>query len=263
MKTAIIIPARYGSTRFPGKPLAKIKGRELLLWVYESAMETAQTIPNVTVLVATEDHRIERFCVQHDLNCVMTSETCESGTDRAMEALHNSHLKPDFIVNLQGDLIAPPHFINALIETYKTDKKADIVTPVVQLDWTALDALRQAKITTPFSGTTVAIDTDQYALWFSKNIIPAIRKEEKLRDLNPHSPIFRHIGMYGYSLEGLKKYVALPHAHYEQLEGLEQLRALENGMKIKCVAVEYGQFPAFPGIDSPEDLARAEKLLAK
>jgi 3-deoxy-manno-octulosonate cytidylyltransferase (CMP-KDO synthetase) len=178
-----------------------------------------------------------------------------------MEALENSGTKADFIVNLQGDLIAPPHFIKALIETYKADKAADIVTPVVQLDWTALDKLRQAKAVTPFSGTTVTIDKDQYALWFSKNIIPALRKEEKLRDLNPHSPVFRHIGMYGYSYNGLKKYVSLPHAHYEGLEGLEQLRALENGMKIKCVAIDYGAFPAFPGIDSPEDLARAEALL--
>ena len=261
MKTVIVIPARYGSTRFPGKPLAKIKGRELLLRVHDSAAQTAETLDNVSIVVATEDHRIESFCEQNDLRCVMTSDSCESGTDRAMEAIDNSGLNADFVVNLQGDLIAPPHFIKALIQAYKDDQSADVVTPVTQLDWTTLDALKEAKKQTPFSGTTVTINQQGYALWFSKNIIPAIRKEEKLRDLNPHSPVFRHIGMYGYSYKGLKKYVSLPHSHYEQLEGLEQLRALENGMTIKCVSIAYDGFPAFPGIDSPEDIARAEALL--
>jgi 3-deoxy-manno-octulosonate cytidylyltransferase (CMP-KDO synthetase) len=123
-----------------------------------------------------------------------------------------------------------------------------------------LDTLRESKKTTPFSGTTAILDSNNRALWFSKNVIPAIRKEDRTQ---PHSPVYRHIGLYGYARAALQKYVTLPPSHYEQLEGLEQLRAIENGMTIQAVVVDYKGRPAMTGIDSPEDLQRAEALLKK
>lgn len=263
MKVAIIIPARYGSARFPGKPLAKILGKEMLLHVYESAQKAAQNNTDISITVATEDARILAFCEEHSMACVETSEDCASGTDRVYEAAQSFSQKPDFIVNLQGDLIAPPHFIRSMIDDYTNNPNADIITPVTQLSWDDLDRLREAKKTTPFSGTTVVMDKDNGAMWFSKNIIPAIRKEEVLREKSDISPVFRHLGMYSYSYAALSKYIELAESTYEKLEGLEQLRALENGLKIRCVPVDYGDFPILPGIDSPEDIKRAEALLRK
>lgn len=264
MKTAIIIPARYGSSRFPGKPLAKVLGKELLLHVHDCALKAAKEIGDTQIAVATEDSRIKDFCDQHGLNCVMTAEDCPSGTDRAKQAAEQLNEKPDFVVNLQGDLIIPSRFVKAMIADFLNDPETDIITPVTQLSWDALDDIRKAKQTLPFSGTTVTMDKGRYAFWFSKNIIPAIRKEDKLRaEDKMTSPIFRHLGMYGYKMPALERFVTLPEGTYEKLEGLEQLRALENGMKIRCVAVDYGNDPILPGIDSPEDLTRAEALINK
>ena len=134
------------------------------------------------------------------------------------------------------------------------------MTPVVRLSWAELDELRISKQSTPFSGTTAILDKNNHALWFSKNIIPAIRSEDRG---SPLSPIYRHIGLYGYARTSLERYVTLPQSVYEELEGLEQLRALENGMTIQAVVVDYKGRPAMTGIDSPEDLIRAEKLLQK
>lgn len=263
MKTAIIIPARYGSTRFPGKPLAKINGKEMLLHVYGKALEAKESLTEqeLTILVATEDERIAQFCADHDIACAMTSEDCASGTDRAKEAIETLKEQPDFIVNLQGDLIIPSSFVQALIADFTTNPDTDILTPVLQLSWDQLDQMREDKQSTPFSGTTVTMTPNRHAYWFSKNIIPAIRKEEQLRNEDELSPIYRHLGMYGYALDALKKYVTLPESTYEKIEGLEQLRALENGMRIRCVPVSYGDHPVLPGIDSPEDLKRTEALL--
>ena len=138
---------------------------------------------------------------------------------------------------------------------------ADAATPYVRLTWQALDDFRAHKKTTPFSGTTLAHDAAGRALWFSKNLIPAIRKEDALRQQGDMSPVCRHIGLYAYRLPALRKYVSLPEGHYEKLEGLEQLRFLENGMSVQCVEVESDTI-AIPGIDAPEDVALAERLIA-
>ena len=111
----------------------------------------------------------------------------------------------------------------------------EVLTPAVRLRWGELDALRASKETTPFSGTTVVIDKADNALWFSKNIIPALRKEDNLKAENEFSPVHQHIGLYGFRRDILEKFVAWPQSHYEQLEGLEQLRLLENGISIKAL----------------------------
>lgn len=258
MKTAIIIPARYGSTRFPGKPLAILKGKAILDHVYDIAKKAADA--NTTIHVATDDDRIADHCRHNNIPFLMTSPDCATGTDRAMAAIKQLSDQPDFVINLQGDApLTPSDFVRALITEAEKNQDADIITPVTQLDWGELDTLREHKKTTPFSGTTATIDQTGRALWFSKNIIPAIRKENRADKL---SPVYRHIGLYGYKRSALEKYVTLPPSRYEELEGLEQLRALENGLKIQTVIVDYKGRPSMTGIDSPEDLKRAEELLS-
>lgn len=256
---AIIIPARYASTRFPGKPLAMLGGKTVLARVYDNAIEAAKGLDNVVVTVATDDERIASLCGETGMSYVKTSTDCHTGTDRVIEAASQLKDQPSFVLNMQGDApFTPPDFIRAMIDEYIADPTIDIVTPVTQMSWAQLDKLREDKKTTPFSGTTAALDPNRNALWFSKNIIPAIRKEDRSTAL---SPVYRHIGLYGYRWDALQTYKTLKPSHYEELEGLEQLRALENGMKIRAVIVDYKGRPSMSGIDSPEDLARAEKLL--
>lgn len=262
MKIAIIIPARYASTRFPGKPLAMLGGKTMLARVYETAHKAAAHIENADVVIATDDARIADHCTEQKMPFVMTSPEAPTGTDRVMEAVTKLEVQPDFIVNLQGDApFTPWDFVRDVIEDYRADTDIDVITPVVQLDWKGLDKLREQKVNNPFSGTTAVLNPDRRALWFSKNIIPGIRKENKLRETESLSPVYRHIGLYAYTRKALKKYVTLPESNYEKLEGLEQLRLLENGMRIRAVIVDYKGRPAMSGVDTPDDLTRAEALL--
>lgn len=263
VKTLVVIPARYGSTRFPGKPLAKIAGKEMLLWVVEAARKGTEGA-DARIVAATEDERIKNFCEAHGIECMITSDACKTGSDRVCETVMKLGEHPDLIINLQGDNpVCPPWFIKELINAFDEDPTVDLVTPCVQLSWKDLDKLRESKKTTPFSGTTCVMDKAGYALWFSKNIIPALRKEDALREKSEMSPVFRHIGLYGYKYDSLFKFKELEEGVYEKLEGLEQLRFLENGMKIKMAKVSYGAFEGMSGVDSPEDIARAEACLKK
>ncbi len=260
MNIAIIIPARYGSSRFPGKPLAKIGGQTMLSRVVDLARGVATQHKNIDVLVTTEDQSIAAHCKEIDVVCVITAADCATGSDRVLAALNKIDKRYDFVINLQGDApFTPPEVIEALIETFLDNPEINVVTPVHQLGWDDLDRLREAKKITPFSGTTVTINAGGQALWFSKNIIPAIRKEDRSA---AHSPIYQHMGVYGYRTDMLEKFCALPQSHYEQLEGLEQLRLLENGIAIQTVKIELDSGLIQTGIDTPEDLERAEKLLS-
>ncbi len=264
MKTAIIIPARYGSTRFPGKPLAKIAGVPMLQRVYEIGRKAAAQYENSHVIVATEDRRIADFCESIDAPCVMTSETCATGSDRTLEAAHKACPDAQFIFSLQGDApFTPPDAVDRMIGALQKNPDTEVITPVIRLRWAELDALRAAKQTTPFSGTTAAIDPNGRALWFSKAILPAMRKEASLRESDEFSPVYQHLGLYGYRRDILERFVALPQSPYEILEGLEQLRLLENGIHIDTVTLDVKAGLAQAGIDSPEDIARAERILAE
>jgi 3-deoxy-manno-octulosonate cytidylyltransferase (CMP-KDO synthetase) len=265
MKTLIIIPARYGSTRFPGKPLALLDGKPMISHVITHAREAARQYPDVDIIVATDDERITEHCSRLHLPSVMTPKDCRTGTDRALAAIKELDTSPDFVINLQGDVpMLPVSVIAHMLGIIEKDgAQLEVFTPVHQLGWDALDQMRIAKQETPFSGTTVTLTPDFKALWFSKNIIPAIRKEEKLRQTDELSPIWRHIGLYGYRTDILKKFSSLPESTYEKLEGLEQLRLLENGISIKAVPVDIPSETLLSGIDSPEDLARAEEILKK
>jgi 3-deoxy-manno-octulosonate cytidylyltransferase (CMP-KDO synthetase) len=262
MKTAIIIPARYGSTRFPGKPLVKIGGETMLSRVVKIAKDAAK-ITGATVAVATEDERIKTHCDEIGVSCVMTSDDCKTGSDRVLEAARKLGGGFSFVMGLQGDApFTPVEAPVEILEAFRDNPSIEVLTPVVRLRWTELDALREAKKTTPFSGTTCVTDAHGKALWFSKNILPAIRKEKEMRLESEYSPVFQHIGLYGFRYDILEIFMSLPEGHYERLEGLEQLRLLENGISIQTVTLEVDAGLAQAGIDSPEDVKRAEEILS-
>lgn len=259
---AIVIPARAGSTRFPNKPLALLAGRTVLSWVVAAAQKSTQGASSIDVLVATESQEIAIHARSLGVKAVLTPLFCKTGSDRVLAALRQEDLKPDIVVNLQGDApLISGDLITILINALIYDKNASVATPVRRLDWPALDALRDTKRTQPFSGTTAVVSESGRALWFSKMILPAIRGEVDLRTCGAPCPILQHIGLYAFHTHALERFCALPESPYERLEGLEQLRLLESGIPICAVEIPPHLAPPMGGIDTKEDLARAEAFL--
>lgn len=255
----IVVPARYGSTRLPGKPLLKIAGRTLLERVVAVAREAAIQAGSCEVVVATDDARIASHAQDLGVNVAMTAPELDSGSARAFAAAHQRTPTPARVVNLQGDAPFIPAGIVAELLQALRNGSADVATPVFQLDWARLDRLRAHKQSAPFSGTTCVRTADGKALWFSKSILPAIRNEDRQRTQSL-SPVWQHLGLYGYSMQALAWFASAPVGTYEALEGLEQLRFLENGWAIQTVPVDV---PAhvLSGIDTAEDLAKAEEAI--
>ncbi|MDR2777388.1 MAG: 3-deoxy-manno-octulosonate cytidylyltransferase [Rickettsiales bacterium] len=266
-KVVIVIPARYASSRFPGKPLAEICGKPMLRRTYDVAIMSSRRA-DCEVIVATEDARIMDFCKSENIRCVMTSDSCKTGTDRVCETVRKLGYKPELIINLQGDApLTPPWFLTRMMADFfgsAAGNSHTMVTPGTVMSWEELDKLRENKKTTPFTGTTLTMNhRTSEAIWFSKNIIPAIRDEKKLRETSKLSPVIRHVGLYGYGYEILMEFATLKEGYYEKLEGLEQLRIIENGYKIKVALVDYRGRPSSPGVDTPEDIKRAEASIAE
>jgi len=257
----IVIPARFASQRLPGKPLMPIAGRTLLERVVAVAREGARRVGNVDVVVATDDARILDHARNLGCDAVVTDVAISSGSGRAWAVARDREIAPSLVVNLQGDApFVQPATIAALIAALR-GSTLSVATPVVRLSWEALDALRRHKQTSPFSGTTCTRRADHRALWFSKAVIPAIRGEAQLRQDDPLSPVFRHLGLYAYRLDALGRFEATAPTPYELLEGLEQLRFLESGEDI--LTVEVAALPhAMSGIDTAADVAMAERLIA-
>jgi len=254
MRTAVVIPARYGSTRFPGKPLADVAGRSLIRRVHELAA-AAEGVDRV--VVATDDERIREHVEAFGGEAVMTPPGCRNGTERVHAAVLALEEAPDAVVNLQGDaVLTPPWVIEAVIAEMARCPDAPIVTPAARLEGRSLELLREAKAAGEVGGTTVVFDRDGNALYFSKAVIPFVR------DAAGGAPTYRHIGLYGYRREALERFIALGPSPLELTEGLEQLRALENGMGVRVVEVDY-RGRRHLAIDSPEDLRRVEQLLAE
>ncbi len=255
----IIVPARFGSSRLPGKPLLEIAGRTLLERVVAVAQAAAEQAQNCRVIVATDDARIADHAKAIGADCALTSPDLDSGTMRAFAAAQQQSCPPQRIINLQGDApFIPANIVANLMQTLRTGN-ADVATPVFCLDWQRLNRLREHKRNAPFSGTTCVRDHSGRALWFSKSILPAMRNETKLRE-QPMSPVWQHLGLYGYTMPALEWFASAPAGVYERLEGLEQLRFLEHGWAVATVEVEV---PAhvLSGIDTPEDLAKAEEAI--
>jgi 3-deoxy-manno-octulosonate cytidylyltransferase (CMP-KDO synthetase) len=253
MTAAIIIPARYASSRFPGKPLCQIAGVSMLERVWRIAKSVHQA---TRIVVATDDERILSHAKSFGAEAIMTSPECSNGTERVHDAVRRGAIAEDIVLNLQGDApLTPPWVLEAMIDEMIIDTVPDIVTPAVRLAGPTLEEFREQKKQTPASGTTVVFDLHRNALYFSKAVIPYMRKAG-------HTAIYRHIGLYGYRKAALSRYVALAPTPLEQTEGLEQLRALENGMRVRVAIVDY-RGRTHCSIDSPEDVTFAEKIVAR
>lgn len=246
-KFAIIIPARYASTRFPGKPLALLGDKPVIQHVVENASRTG-----LPVYVATDDARI-RDCVQgFGGQVIMTAATHRSGTDRLCEALGKLADKPDVVINLQGDEpFVDPEQIRALCDCFD-DPTTQIATLVQRFDpELGFEALFSPNL------VKVVFDDSLRALYFSRSIIPYTRSVEWKQWLAT-TQYFTHIGMYAYRAEVLKEVAALPQSWLEQAESLEQLRWLQAGYTIRVAISEQARSI---GIDTPEDLAAANAKL--
>jgi 3-deoxy-manno-octulosonate cytidylyltransferase (CMP-KDO synthetase) len=241
LKFQVIIPARYASTRFPGKPLADLGGKPMVVHVCERALRSGAA----AVHVATDDERIAKAVRAHGHEAIMTRAEHPSGTDRIAEAAKKLRLKDaDIVVNVQGDEpLIPAKLISQVARTLA--KKADASVS------TACHAIHDSQTVANPNVVKVVLDAEGYALYFSRSQIPYPRERGAV--------CYRHAGIYGYRVAFLKKYSRLKAPALEKAEALEQLRVLWHGYRI-AVAVSETQIP--PGVDTPQDLEAVRKILA-
>jgi 3-deoxy-manno-octulosonate cytidylyltransferase (CMP-KDO synthetase) len=254
MSTVIIIPARFGSTRLPGKPLMMIAGMSLL----QRTWSLAKAVQHVDgVYIATDDERIREHAETFGAEVLMTPIDAANGTERVFHAVKQLPVLPDIILNLQGDaVLTPPWVIQALIDTLRADPSVGFATTATRLTPAQYQMMVQSKQQGAVGGTTVVFDKHNNALYFSKSLIPFVR-QNKLDQL----PVFRHIGLYIYRYSVLKDYLGLPPSILEETEGLEQLRALDHGIPIKVVTVDY-RGRSHWAVDSQADIDHVEQLIA-
>lgn len=238
-KTAIIIPARYGSSRLEGKPLIEVEGKPIIQWVYEKALQTKLAD---MIIVATDDQRIFDAVKSFGGNVEMTSSAHKCGSDRIKEVVMR-HPEISYIVNLQGDEpLIKPESIDEVAKNVKEDGQADISTLIRKITSKEAENPNLVKC---------VIDNNGFAMYFSRAKIPFERNEGK-------SNFYGHLGIYGYKRDALIKMTELPQSSYEMSESLEQLRALQNGMKIKTSTVDF--IPV--GIDTIEDLEKFKNIIS-
>lgn len=237
-KTAIIIPARYGSSRLEGKPLIEVGGKTIIQWVYEKAMMAKLAD---MIIVATDDERIFNTVKSFGGEVEMTSVDHKCGSDRIKEVVMR-HPEISYIVNLQGDEpLIKPESIDAVAKHVQEDDNADISTLIRKITPQEAENPNLVKC---------VVDNSGFALYFSRSKIPFERNEEKAN-------FYGHLGIYGYKRDALIKMTEMVQSSYEQAESLEQLRALQNGMKIKTTVVDF--VPV--GIDTAEDLEKFKEII--
>lgn len=245
MKILGIIPSRYGSSRFPGKPLIDLAGKSMIQRVYEQAKKCADF---TTVVVATDDQRIYDHVMHFGGEVLLTSQHHKSGTERCGEVIKD-YAAYDIVVNIQGDEpLIQPEQLSTLIALFK-DEKVEIGTLVKKMTTTA-DIRNPNRI-------KVVLDAAKNGIYFSRSPIPHIANVPHDEWLNK-TDFYKHIGIYAWRLQTLQKILALPTSALEQLESLEQLRWIYNGFKIKTAET----FIETPNIDAPEDVAAVLDLLA-
>ena len=241
-----IIPARYASTRFPAKPLARLGGKLVIERVYEQVKGVVER-----VVVATDDERIREAVEAFGGECIMTSTEHRSGTDRCWEAYQKVGREYDVVINVQGDEPFIAHSqLRAIMECFE-DEGTDIATLVKPFsEEDGIEALENP------NSPKVVLDSQSRAIYFSRSVIPYLRGVERKEWLKHHM-FYKHIGMYAFRRDVLREITALPQSTLEKAESLEQLRWLENGYKIG-VGISHVETI---GIDTPEDLERAEEFL--
>ena len=260
MNTIILIPARYQSSRYPGKPLVELKGAKgTLKPLIQRSVEAARRVPGISgIFVTTDDERIAEACSRFGVGVIMTSSGCRNGTERCAEALHSLH-EPDLVINFQGDaLLTPPSFVEALITRMRDEGEAMVATPALRLRSDELRSLQAEEAAGRVGGTSVVTDARGRALYFSKRLIPHLPGGALDAEL---SPVRLHVGVYAYRPQALERYAATPVSELETLEGLEQLRFLVAGVPVAVVEVEAPSF-ALRELNNPEDVGPIEQALA-
>lgn len=262
MSVLLVIPARFASTRYPGKPLVKLKGADgQEKTLIQRSWEAANDVSGIDrVVIATDDGRIKAASESFGAEVIMTSSACENGTERCAEAHDALGSVFDIIVNLQGDApLTPGWFVEDLVSALREDDTADIATPVLRCDGAMLAGLKQDRAEGRVGGTTAVFDAARNGLYFSKEVIPFTVERYGAEEA---TPVFHHVGVYAYRPEGLGLYPKWPRGPLEQLEGLEQLRFLENGRCVKCVEVR-AKGRQFWELNNPEDVPKIESMMAQ
>jgi 3-deoxy-manno-octulosonate cytidylyltransferase (CMP-KDO synthetase) len=261
VNTVILIPARYQSSRYPGKPLVQLKGvggasKPLI----QRSVEGARRVQGISgVFVTTDDERIADACGAFGVGVIMTSPECRNGTERCAEALASLH-EPELVINFQGDaLLTPPSFVEALIGRMNQDDGELVATPALRLRSAEVRALQAEEAAGRVGGTFVVVDGRDRALYFSKRLIPHSPSGALDGEI---SPVRLHVGVYAYRPEALERYAATPVSELETLEGLEQLRFLVAGVPLAVVEVEKPPF-ALRELNNPEDVAPIERALVE
>ncbi|PCH98999.1 MAG: 3-deoxy-manno-octulosonate cytidylyltransferase [Rhodobacteraceae bacterium] len=261
MKTAIVIPARFASTRYPGKPLVVLNGPDGAKTLIQRSWEAAMAVDGVdAVYVATDDDRIRDAAQAFGAQVIMTPSSCANGTERCAAALDGMDWEPDLVVNLQGDApLTPAWFVSDLIAGFKDDPDAHVTTPVLRCDLLTYKNFVEDRKHGRVGGTTAVFDSNMNALYFSKQVVPYVGYD--LTEAH-EIPVFHHVGVYAYRPQALRDYATWPTGPLESLEGLEQLRFMERGLSVKCVEVE-GKGRVFWELNNPEDVPRIEAVLNK
>ncbi|GAB1479155.1 manno-octulosonate cytidylyltransferase [Paracoccaceae bacterium] len=259
MSVLIAIPARYASTRYPGKPLVSLRGPDGDKTLIRRSWEAAMAVRGVDrVVVATDDDRIADHATGFGAEVVMTATTCQNGTERCAEV---ATLLPgyDVVVNLQGDApLTPAWFVEGLVAGLLADPEADIATPVLRCDGRAVEGFLADRRAGRVGGTTAVFGAGGRALYFSKEVIPYTGKTWAPDE---PTPVFHHVGVYAYRPAPLQAYPGWPVGPLETLEGLEQLRFLENGRKVLCVEVQANG-RQFWELNNPSDVPVIEAMMA-
>lgn len=244
MKIVGIIPARYSSSRFPGKMLADINGKTMIKRVYEQCCKSASLNE---IIIATDDERIKSECESFGATVLMTKAEHPSGTDRCYEAYMNLNKKYDFVVNIQGD--------EPFIKPEQIDNLISSLTPETELS-TLIKKIEDETILWNTGNVKVTFNTKMEALYFSRQVIPYIRGIDQTKWMNSYD-FYEHVGLYAYRTDILQEICNLTTSSLENAESLEQLRWLENGFKIKLQPTEWDSFC----IETPEDLKIALETL--
>lgn len=258
-RVAIVIPARFASQRYPGKPLAMLRGatgiaRPLIERSWRAAM-AAEGVEQV--VVATDDERIRDVAVAFGAEVIMTSPDCRNGTERCAEAVGMIDDRINIVVNLQGDApLTPPDIVPKLVERLARDPAAMVATPAVRCSQSLYRHLVEDQAAGRVGGTTVVCNQAGDALYFSKRVIPYLPDGFAA----PELPVWQHLGVYAYRREALAAYRRAPMCVVEQVEGLEQLRFLDAGVAVAVVRIDA---PAWDMIElnNPSDLAPIEAVL--
>lgn len=253
MNIVILIPARFASTRFPGKPLARIIGEDgQSRSLIEHSWRTACQVRNISdVFVVTDDERISDEAKEFGADVIMTSPDCRNGTERCAAALPLLRTEPEIVVNLQGDApVTPPWFLEDLVEGLKNSPDFEVATPVLACDDVARERLLNDRKEGRVGGTTAVFASDNRALYFSKEVVPY-----------GNAKTFHHVGVYAYRPTALARYQQWPEGVLEASEGLEQLRFLENGSPVLCVEVD-AKGRDFWEVNNPEDIELVESIYA-